>query len=263
MMLSVENANVILGSRAVLHGFSMSISPGELVAVVGANGAGKSTALRVATGLIEPEQGRVLLEGAPLANVSRAERGRHIAYLPQDRTVHWALAAERVVALGRLPHRSFAAGESAADRAAIETAMQRMDVIGLKDRPVLALSGGERARVLVARALAQEARILVADEPTAGLDPAHSLSLFEELHRLAHEGHAVLTAMHDLSLVARFASRVLMMKDGALIADGRPVDVLTRDNLATAFGIDAIIADVAGLPVVLPRTSLKVLSPMT
>ena len=141
--------------------------------------------------------------------------------------------------------------------------MQRMDVIGLKDRPVLALSGGERARVLVARALAQEARILVADEPTAGLDPAHSLSLFEELHRLAHEGHAVLTAMHDLSLVARFASRVLMMKDGALIADGRPVDVLTRDNLATAFGIDAIIADVAGLPVVLPRTSLKVLSPMT
>ncbi|MEQ1718579.1 MAG: ABC transporter ATP-binding protein, partial [Hyphomicrobium sp.] len=201
--------------------------------------------------------------GRPLGHYERAELGRRIAYLPQDRTVHWGLAAEHVVALGRLPHKSFAAGPSEKDRAAVSDAMMRMDIVHLKDRSVARLSGGERARVLVARALAQDAQYLIADEPTAGLDPAHSLTLFEELRRLGHEGKSVVTALHDLSLAARYATRILLLKDGRCIADGPPAQVLSNTNLATAFGVDAIVAEIAGLPVVLPRSPLRTTSPLT
>ncbi|MGL5734263.1 MAG: ABC transporter ATP-binding protein, partial [Beijerinckiaceae bacterium] len=174
-----------------------------------------------------------------------------------ERSVHWSLKSERVVALGRLPHRSFAAGENDKDRAAIASAMARMDVAAFKDRPIAKLSGGERARVLVARALAQEAEYLITDEPAAGLDPAHSLALFEELARLARDGHGVLTALHDLSFAARFATRIVLLKEGRCIADGPPAHVLSKDNLAVAFGIDAIVSEVSGIPVVLPRSFIE------
>jgi len=135
-------------------------------------------------------------------------------------------------------------------------AMQRMDVAALKERPVSALSGGERARVLVARALAQEAQYLIADEPAAGLDPAHALQLFEELRRLANEGRAVIAALHDLSLAARYATRVVLMKNGRSIANAPPAQALSSDNLRDAFAIEAIISLVDGIPVVLPRSYL-------
>ena len=169
MMLACDRASVRLGQRLVLSGLSLALEPGDLVAVVGANGAGKSTTLKVLAGLISPEAGVVRLDGVPLASYARQELGRRIAYLPQDRTVHWGLKCERVVALGRLPHRSFAAGESDEDRAAIIAAMQRMDVDVLQHRSVASLSGGERARVLVARALApeQEAAALAINDRTA------------------------------------------------------------------------------------------------
>lgn len=254
MSLRADNASVRLGTRLAVEKLSLDVKPGELVAVAGANGAGKSTALKLMAGLIAPEAGGVALDGRPLAGFSGPELGRRIAYLPQDRTVYWSLKSERVVALGRLPHRSFAAGENDKDRAAIASAMVRMDVAGFADRPVSKLSGGERARVLVARALAQEAEYLITDEPAAGLDPAHSLALFEELARLARDGHGVLTALHDLSFAARFATRIVLLKGGKCLADGPPAHVLSKDNLAAAFGIDAIVSEVSGIPVVLPRS---------
>ena len=210
--LSAETISVDLGRRTVLKDFSTHIAPGEFVAVVGPNGAGKSTALKALAGLIAPNSGRVLLDGRPLSDFERRDAGRAIAYLPQDRTVHWPLDAAHVVALGRLPHRSFSAAETERDRDAVSSAMQRMDVLQFSQRPIVALSGGERARVLVARALAQEARYLIADEPTAGLDPAHTLHLFQEFARLARQGNAVITALHDLSLALRYASRVILIK---------------------------------------------------
>ena len=252
MSLRAENASVRLGTRLAVEKLSLDVKPGELVAVAGANGAGKST--KLLAGLIAPEAGGVALDGKPLVDFKGAELGRRIAYLPQDRTVHWALRSERVVALGRLPHRSFAAGENDKDRAAIASAMARMDVAEFAERPVSKLSGGERARVLVARALAQEADYLITDEPAAGLDPAHSLALFEELARLARDGHGVLTALHDLSLAARFATRIVLLKSGVCLADGPPARVLSKENLAAAFGIDAIVSEVSGIPVVLPRS---------
>lgn len=263
MSLRAEAASVRLGSRLVVERLSIEVKPGELVAVAGANGAGKSTTLKLLAGLIAPEAGGVALDGKPLAEFGGPELGRRIAYLPQDRTVHWALKSERVVALGRLPHRSFAAGENEKDRAAIASAMARMDVVEFKDRPVAKLSGGERARVLVARALAQEAEYLITDEPAAGLDPAHSLALFEELARLARDGHGILTALHDLSFAARFATRVVLLKGGVCLADGPPARILSKENLAAAFGIDAIVSDISGIPVVLPRSVIGTTASLT
>lgn len=257
MSLRSENVSVELGGRVTLDGFSFEARPGDFVAVVGANGAGKSTTLKVLAGLLAPKTGTVTLDGASIADVSAADFGRRIAYLPQERTVHWALKSERVVALGRLPHRSFSAGESDKDRAAIARAMQRMDVAALKDRPVSMLSGGERARVLVARTLAQEAQYLIADEPTAGLDPAHTLALFEELRRLSVDGHGVIAAMHDLSLAARYATAIVLMKDGRCLASGPPREILSSGNLKRAFAIDAIVTEIEHIPVVLPRFEVR------
>ncbi len=256
MTLKAQNVSVALGGRTVLEHFTTTLAPGEFVAVVGPNGAGKSTALKMMAGLLSPSVGSVSLDDAPLASFTGRARARRIAYLPQDRIVNWSLPAARIVALGRLPHRSFAAGESSTDRAAIAAAMTRMDVGQFADRPVTMLSGGERARVLVARALAQEAQYLVADEPAAGLDPAHALALFEEFSRLARDGHGVLTALHDLSLALRFATRVILLREGRCLADGPGAQVLSRANLAAAFAIDAIVTEIEGIPVVLPHAAL-------
>lgn len=254
--LAAENISIDLGGRTVLTEFSSSIKPGDFIAVVGPNGAGKSTALRAFAGLIKPRSGQVTIDGRPIGSLDRREIGRQIAYLPQDRTVHWALDCAHVAGLGRLPHRNFSAGESAVDKAAVETAMQRMDVLQFAQRPIVALSGGERARVLIARALAQEARYFIADEPTAGLDPAHTLYVMREFARLANDGHGVVTAMHDLSLALRYASRVILLVEGRCIAEGSASSVLKKDLLAQAFGIETIVTTIEGIPVVLPTSPL-------
>jgi iron complex transport system ATP-binding protein len=176
-----------------------------------------------------------------------------VAYLPQERTAHWALAARAIVALGRLPHQSIGAGESAADTRAIDAALAAMDVTHLAERPVLEMSGGERARVLVARALAQETAVLLADEPAAGLDPAHQLALFGLFSALAAQGRTVVVALHDLSLAARFCHRITLMQNGAAVAAGSPQDVLTQEHLAAVYRVDARYAVIDGVPVVLPR----------
>lgn len=260
MTLQAQNVSVSLGGRTVLEDLTTKVAPGEFVAVVGPNGAGKSTALKMLAGLLPARSGSVTLDDAPLASITGRALARRIAYLPQDRIVHWSLPASRIVALGRLPHRSFAAGESSADRAAIDAAMTRMDVAQFAGRPVTMLSGGERARVLVARALAQQAQYLIADEPAAGLDPAHALALFEEFSRLARDGHGILTALHDLSLALRFATRVILLRDGRCLADGPSAQVLNRANLAAAFSIDAIVTEIEGIPVVLPHATLAAIA---
>lgn len=257
MTLEAHDIRVSLASRTILNRASLTLKPGEIVAVAGPNGAGKSTLLRVLAGLRRPDYGTVTLDGHPLAASSPRDLARAIAYLPQERTVHWPVTVRTLVGLGRLPHRTSVAAEGAADRAAIEAAMAATDVTLFADRPVNELSGGERARVLLARALAQEARYLIADEPAAGLDPAHGLHLFQHLVRLAADGKGIAVALHDLSLAIRFCHRVALVKGGEVMASGTPSDVMTERNLAAAYGIRAALGRVEGLPVVLPVSPLS------
>jgi iron complex transport system ATP-binding protein len=252
MKIEARSLRVRLKARDVLQGLDAVAYPGQLTAIIGPNGAGKTTLLKALAGLLAPSGGSALLDGRPTAGWEPQALARAVAYLPQERIVHWALTVRAVVALGRLPYRPLGAGESAADVSAVDMALAAMDAGHLAPRPVLELSGGERARVLVARALAQEPRALLADEPAAGLDPAHQLSLFRHLSALAASGRTVVVALHDLSLAARFCHSIILVHGGRAIAAGAPSDVLTPEHLATAYGIIARYDTIDGVPVVLP-----------
>lgn len=257
MILEARHLSVKLREREVVRGVDLAVMPGEIVAVAGPNGAGKSTLLRALSGLLAPSAGNVLLDGRPLNQLDRRAIGRAIAYLPQERIVHWPLPVEEVVALGRLPHRTLpGAAEGESDRSAIARAIRTMDLVALTRRPATELSGGELARVLLGRALAQEAQILLTDEPAAGLDPEHALRLFDTFKSLAAEGRAIVVVLHDLSLALRFCHRAILMKNGEMLASGLAADVLSEDNLSRAYGIRAKVTCIDGLPVVLPVAAL-------
>ena len=247
MSLDAKSVTVRLAARVILDAASCRAERGRITAIIGPNGAGKSTLLRAMAGLLPLERGAVEIDGRALSSFDRRDLARQIAYLPQDRTVHWPLAARAIVGLGRLPHRGGSASDSA-----IDGAMRAMDVLALADRPISQLSGGEQARVLVARALAQESGILIADEPTAGLDPAHALELFAIFTRLAAEGRAVVIALHDLTLAARFCHHVVLLVAGRVAASGPTAEVLTPELLSAAFGVSIASGMIEGVPVILP-----------
>lgn len=250
MTLATNELCVALGRRVVVTDVTVALRAGELTAVLGPNGAGKSTLLRAMAGLLPPARGRVTLEGRSIGDWDKSRLARHIGFLPQQRIVHWPLTVERTVGLGRMPYHD----EVTTGRSAIQSAMVDMDVSQFRNRPVTDLSGGELARVLLARVLAQQTAILLADEPAAGLDPAHQLALLDRFATLAKSGRTVAIAMHDLSLAARYCQRIILLKDGRVLADGTPDTVLTLPLLRTAFGIDAAIAKIDGMPVVLPMS---------
>ncbi|MEH3046751.1 ABC transporter ATP-binding protein [Sphingomonas adhaesiva] len=242
---------VTLGQRHVVRDVSLAWQAGTFVGVLGPNGAGKSTLVRALLGLL-PHSGTVAIDGAPRAALSRAEIARRIAYLPQGQTLHWPVTVERLVALGRLPHLAPFSRLSPADRDAVAAAMARADVAHLAHRTATELSGGERARVLLARALAVGAPALIADEPLASLDPAHQIEGMELLRAQADAGGLVVAVLHDLTLAARFCDRVLVLANGVVAADGTPRDVLTPALLAQVYGITAFAGE-NGLLVPLDR----------
>jgi len=242
--LVAEDIRVHLGRREVVRGLSARFNGGGMVGVLGPNGAGKSTFVRALLGLV-PSGGRVLLDGEPVSGLSRPALARRIAYLPQGQSLHWPLSVERLVALGRLPHLAPLSRPGEADRAAVGRAMALAEVAHLAGRTATELSGGERARVLLARALAVEAPVLIADEPLASLDPEHQLLVLELLRDRARAGGLVLVVLHDLALAARFCDRVLVMEAGRLVADGAPADVLTPALLGQVYGIR--VADPASM----------------
>lgn len=241
MRIAAKSLKTTLSGRTVLHGIDLEIAPGAVVGLLGPNGAGKSTLLRALAGQISSE-GVVGLGDRPLEALSLAERARLIAYLPQERTIGWPLSVERLVGLGRLPWRAFGKGLSADDVALCRAAMEEMDVAHLAARPATELSGGEQARVLAARAIAQDTPVLLADEPASGLDPAHQMTMMAAFRRLAGgKGRAILVSLHDLTLAARWCDRIVMLKDGSVAAEGKPEETMTAETLRAVFGITAWI----------------------
>ena len=252
MKLEARDLEFSYGRQFGVDRLSFEAAGGGLIGLVGPNGAGKSTLLKMLAGLLEPDQGEVLLDGVNLDLKKRGDLARKIAYLPQARKAHWAVSVQTVVELGRLPYQARFQSSSSADQEAVERAMSLMDLEGFAGRSVATLSGGEQARVFVARALAQDARIILADEPVAGLDPGHQLSLFKVFRDLSAQGYLVIVALHDLSLAARFCTSVLVMKSGRLQGFGPPESVLNEDMLADVYGIRAICREIDNMPVILP-----------
>jgi iron complex transport system ATP-binding protein len=250
--IAIEALEVALGRRPVLGGVTATLAPGSLIGVIGPNGAGKSTLARAMLGLVRTAAGRVLIDGRDVTGLRRPEIARRIAYLPQGQALHWPLAVERVVALGRLPHLAPFSTIGEEDRAAIERAMDLADVTGLSGRVATELSGGERARVLLARALAVEAPALIADEPLAALDPGHQLEVMELLARRARNGALVIVVLHDLGVAARYCDRLLLLSGGALVAEGAPKAVLTAEVLAKVYGVRAWAGEADGRPLIVP-----------
>jgi iron complex transport system ATP-binding protein len=230
---------VRIGDRQVLTDVGLTVGQGEFVGLLGPNASGKTTLLRVLAGLVEPAEGAIELDGMAVGKFSRQERARRIAYLEQGAKSEWPLAVERVVALGRLPYLGSWSVSTVRDAELITDAMTQCDVLDLAGRPATALSGGEQARVMLARALAGTPEVLLADEPVSHLDPFHQLQIMEVIQSRARQGAAVLVVLHDLTLAARFCDRLVMIRDGRVAAEGPPRDVLTDDTLARVFSVNA------------------------
>ncbi len=255
-LIRATDVVVRIGRAAILHGIDVDLAAGEVLGLIGANGAGKTTLLRALAGLLPLARGTIALDGRPLAHLPRRQLAQTVAYLPQGGASHWPVSVETLAMLGRLPHLGPWRGPGERDRRAVETALAACDVTQFRDRTLDTLSGGERARVLIARALASEPRVLLADEPVAGLDPGHQLDVMATLRRLAAAEAGIVVVVHDLTLAARFCDRLVLLDAGRVAAAGPPRAVLSSENLARCYGIRAQIAEVDGVPWVGPATRI-------
>jgi iron complex transport system ATP-binding protein len=232
------------GDRKVLDGVDIAIAPGEVVALLGTNGAGKSTLLRVLLGLLSPDEGVVTLDERPVGQWRRRALARRVAYVPQTHAAHFPYTVMQMVALGRIPHAGLGRRLSLPDAQAISRSLERLHIAHLGERIYSELSGGERQRVLLARALAQEASILVMDEPLTGLDFGHQLRMLELIRQLATEGYAVLHSTHRPDDAVQGSTRAVLLQGGRVIADGVPRDVIHGDSMASFYGVQLDHVDI-------------------
>ena len=238
-MLEIKGIGVVLGGRSIVNGVNLSVASGELLGLLGPNGAGKSTLLRSIVQLVPVSRGEVTLAGRPLRSITAQERARKISYLAQQGPVHWPLSVERLIALGRFPHLSSWQHLTRKDQAIVDHILTETDLVQFRRRTVATLSGGERNRALLARALAVGADLLLADEPVAALDPAHQLQIMHLLRQYTESGNSVIVVMHDLSLAARYCHRLALMHEGSLVASGPAREVLRPEHLAAVYDIEA------------------------
>ena len=237
--LKIDNVSLELGGAAILNDISATVKRGEVVGLIGPNGAGKSSLLRSILGLVKIKKGSIFIDGGNVEELSLKERARKMAYAAQGSPVHWPLQVEHVVGLGRVPHLNPWQKLSKDDHKVIDQAMEETDCTHLNGRSITTLSGGERARVLLARVLATNAPYVMADEPVASLDPAHQLQVMEILKALTLSDCGVMVVMHDLSLALRYCDRLILLDNGIMIGQDTPDNLLNDDNLARVFGISA------------------------
>jgi iron complex transport system ATP-binding protein len=238
-----------------VRGASLAVWPGRFVGLLGPNGSGKSTLLRLAAGLLHPQQGSVRLEGRTLGSLGRTEIARQVAVVPQQPLMPEAFTGWDIVVAGRTPHQGILRGTSRLDEAIVQRALGLVDATHLVDRRVGEISGGERQRLLLARALAQEPTVLLLDEPTAHLDLPHQLVILDLVLRLARESDlAILGVFHDLNLAAAYCDELSLMRDGRILVHGTPETVLSPSWIATVYGLDITVVPhpQSGRPVVLP-----------
>ena len=239
--IAAQDVSVSLGGNPVLRGVSFEARPGEIAGLIGPNGAGKSTLLRVLAGLIRPDSGAVHLADTPLKGLNAAQRARRIAFMPQHDAMHPFTALETVL-MGRYAHLGRFELEGREDRDIARDAMTRTDTVQFERRQLDRLSGGERQRVILARSLAQQAGIVLLDEPSASLDLRHRLSTMETLRAEAIDRNvAVVVALHDVSLAGRYCDRLTLMSEGVISAEGTPSEVLTPGNLRSVFGVETTV----------------------
>jgi len=253
-LVEVRDASFAYGARAALDRVSFTACPGELVGLLGPNGAGKSTLVRLAAGLAAPSSGTVRLAGLEPHRAPRRAVARIVALVPQEPRVAWPFTVREAVMMGRAPRQGLLALPSRFDEGAVKGALDACDLVHLADRRLDALSGGERRRVFFARALAQEPRVLLLDEPTAFLDLAHQLAAMRMAEVAARGGLCVVAVLHDLNLAAASCDRLVIMSRGRVVAEGRPPDVLTAERVRQVWGVEVWRGEngLTGAPVVLP-----------
>lgn len=256
--LKAHTISVVRDNTTIIDNVDVQLAPGEFVGLIGPNGAGKSSLLRVLAGLSDADVGQVRISNNQHADVALQRlpdraRAQLLAYLPQQETPAWPLQVEHLVGLGRAPWHKPMSGKSVRDAQAIERALQITELTPLRHRIVTTLSGGELQRSLLARVFAGEPEIILADEPIAALDPYHQLHMMELLAEHAQQGGSVFAALHDLSLAARFCSRLVLIHHGKVIADGQPIQVLTMENLQKVYGISAYVDCRDDGVVIIPR----------
>lgn len=239
-VLAVSGLEYAVNGVNILKGMDFSISKGEFVGLIGPNGAGKTTLLKCLNGL-NRSKGHIEINGRSLDTLSSREIARNISIMHQDTSITFPFPAIDIVLSGRYPHLSRTRGEGAGDYAIARKHMEYTDTLKLEDRPITQISGGERQRVLFARTLTQETGIILLDEPSASLDIAHEEQIFKYSCELCTSGRTVIAAVHDLKIAARYCSRLILLKEGSIIADGTPEEVLTSGNLSSAYGVNALV----------------------
>ena len=255
--MHVENLTLAYDADVpVVDGLTLEVPSGQLTAVVGPNGSGKSTLLRGMSRLLAPQSGRVLLDGKDIHQLPARELARKLGVLPQGPVTPEGITAAELVSRGRHPHRGLFGRLTSDDDAAINDALRAVELTELRDRPVDQLSGGQRQRVWIAMVLAQGTQHLLLDEPTTYLDLAHAVDVMNVVHAAATTGRTVVAVLHDLTLAAQYADHLVVMGEGRIAAQGRPVDVLTADLLAEVFGLKATVVEVGGAPIVVPDRRL-------
>ncbi len=240
-VLKAIGLSYTVDQRHLVHEASFALEPGSLTMLVGPNGAGKTTLLRLAIGLLEPSEGLAEIEGEAVAGLTAIQRARKIAYLPQQRPVVWPQPVRDIIALGRFAYGAAPGRLSDTDTAALDRAIALCDLEDLADRAADTLSGGELSRVHLARTLAAETPVMVADEPVSALDPRFQHDVMHIFRQAAEQGRALLTVVHDLSLAARYADRLIWMSEGTIVADGPPKETMTSANLRAIFGVEATV----------------------
>lgn len=254
MSLSLRGIHVALGERPVLRGVDLEVAPSEVVALVGPNGAGKTTLLRVASRVLVPDAGEVLFEGRALDRWGRRALSRAVAVVPQDTGMPFPFRAGELVVMGRAPHQPLLGFDRQEDVDHAGRALERLGIAHFADRSVFELSGGERQLVAFARALAQDPKLLLLDEPTAFLDLRHRVRVLRVVREFAEQGRSALVVSHDLNLAARACDRLVVLQEGVIVASGPPEEVMTAELLSRVYGTEAdILMAPDGRPVAVPK----------